>query len=74
MTNTDATTKNTGILRGGDAEYDLAEAAVSIDELIETLQNMKDNGLENVVLSSGNYRGAKWASLKADWSWADDED
>jgi hypothetical protein len=65
---------NTGVLSGGGVEYNIAEAAASIDELIETLQNMKENGLEYVVMSSGNYRGASWASIGTDWSWAEDDE
>lgn len=64
---------NTGVLSGGRVEYALAEAAMDIDSVIDALQNMKENGLEFVVMSSGNYRGAQWASVGDSWSWTEDE-
>lgn len=69
-----ANDSNTGVLHGGGVEYALAEAASSIQEVIDALENMKDNGLEYVVMSSGNYRGAQWASVGTSWSWAEDDD
>ncbi len=65
---------NTGVLGGGSVQYSLADAAVSIDDVIAALEEMKENGLEHVVMSSGNYRGAQWASVGTNWNWAEDED
>lgn len=61
------------ILDGGGAEYDIAEAQVSIDDLIRELQEAKEDGAEYVVLPSGNYRGARWLRLRANYEWAEDE-
>ena len=63
---------NTAVLGGGGVEYTIEEAATPIDELIAALEEMKADGVEHVVMSSGNYRGAQWASLAADWSWAEE--
>lgn len=65
---------NTGVLSGGGVEYSMSEAATSIDDVIAALEDMKENGLEYVVMSSGNYRGAKWATVGADWAWAEDDE
>ena len=62
------------ILAGGNVEYSQDGASVSIDELIESLEEAKQAGATRVVMSSGNYRGPKWASVKAGWCWADDDD
>ena len=66
--------QNAVVLAGGSVEYSAKEAAVKIDELIETLQRAKDDGAEFVLMSSGNYRGAQWASIGTDFSWMDEED
>jgi pyruvate-formate lyase-activating enzyme len=68
------TKTNTVILGGGGVEYSLEDAAVDIEELIEALEEAKEDGAQFVVMSSGNYRGAKWASLRASTSWADEEE
>lgn len=65
--------ETTAILAGGDVEYAIEEAAIEIDELIATLEEMREDGVEHVVMSSGNYRGAQWASIRGDWSWASEE-
>jgi hypothetical protein len=62
------------VLSGGGVEYNVKDAMVDIDELIASLENAKDNGVTHVVMSSGNYRGAQWASIGTDWSWAEDEE
>lgn len=69
----DINKETTAVLAGGGVEYDIAEAAIEIDELIATLEAMKEDGVEHVVMSSGNYRGAQWASIRGDWSWASEE-
>lgn len=56
----------------GSVEYSKDDAAVDIDEMIETLQSLKDDGATHVVGLSGNYRGARYVRLgTADW--LDDE-
>jgi pyruvate-formate lyase-activating enzyme len=62
--------ETTAVLAGGGVEYSIDEAAIEIDELIATLEAMKEDGVEHVVMSSGNYRGAQWSSIRGDWSWA----
>ena len=37
------------------------------------LQRAKEDGAEFVVMSSGNYRGAQWASVGTDYDWAGEE-
>lgn len=69
----EANDSNTGVLHGGGVEYSLSEAASSIQDVIDALEDMKENGLEFVVMSSGNYRGAQWASVGTDWNWAEDD-
>lgn len=61
------------VLGGGGVEYSLEEAVTPIQELIDALEQAKDDGAEHVVMSSGNYRGAQWATVRGEWSWADDE-
>lgn len=63
---------NIAVLDAGSVEYDIEEAAVSIDDLITALEEAKEEGIERVVLSSGNHRGAKWQRLLASWEWADE--
>lgn len=61
------------VIGGGSVEYSLEEAAMPIQELIDTLLEAQEDGATYVVASSGNYRGAQWARIGTDWSWADDE-
>ncbi len=56
-----------GVMEAGSVEYDAGQAAVEIDKLIAMLQEMKDDGLETVLMASGNYRGAQWQTLGAGW-------
>ena len=64
MRNADANTANTAVfLSGGAVEYDYKQATVAIDELIEALQEMKEQGAQYVTMSSGNYRGAQWQRI-----------
>lgn len=65
--------ETTAVLGGGRVEYSMAEAAVSLDELARTIEQMRDEGVTHVVMSSGNHRGAKWASITTNWSWASEE-
>ena len=66
--------ENCIVLSGGDVEYSLEEAAVSIDDLIKTLEDAKSEGAEYVVQSSGNWRGAKWMNTSLMYDWAEDYD
>ena len=64
MYNADANTTNTAVfLSGGAVEYDYKQATVEIDDLIQALQDMKEQGAQYVTMSSGNYRGARWQRL-----------
>lgn len=58
-------------MSAGNVEYDKDKAAVPIDELIEALVEVKENGATEVVGLSGNYRGAKFVSLGMP-EWEDD--
>lgn len=62
----------TAVFGGGSVEYSLSEAVTDIDELIAALERAKEDGATHVVASSGNYRGARWARISAQWSWADE--
>lgn len=61
------------VLAGGNVEYSAEEAATPLEDLIAALEDMREEGVTHVVMSSGNYRGAQWARVNADWSWASDE-
>lgn len=78
MRNTDATTTNTAVfLSGGAVEYDYKQAIVEIDDLIQALEEMKEQGAQYVTMSSGNYRGARWQRLDTEiemMSYLQDED
>lgn len=64
MRNADANTTNTAVfLSGGAAEYDYKQATVEIDDLIQALEDMKEQGAQYVTMSSGNYRGAQWKRI-----------
>ena len=64
MRNTDANTTNTAVfLSGGAVEYDYKQATVEIDDLIQALEEMKEQGAQYVTMSSGNYRGAQWQRI-----------
>lgn len=56
-------------LAGGGVEYDVKEAAVEIEALIQSLEEAKEDGATHVVMLSGNYRGAQWASVQSEWDW-----
>jgi hypothetical protein len=61
------------VIGAGSVEYDIEKAAVEIDAFIAMLEEMKEDGAQFVVASSGNWRGAQWARMSSDWSWADEE-
>lgn len=64
----------TAVLAGGGVEYSAEDAAIEIDALLRVVEDMKADGITHVVMSSGNYRGAQWASIRDHWNYADDED
>ena len=66
--------ENRIVLGGGSVEYSLEEAAVSIDDLIKTLEDAKSEGAAYGVQSSGNWRGAKWMNTSLKYDWAEDYD
>lgn len=66
--------ENCIVLDGGAVEYSLERAAVSIDDLIKTLEDAKSEGAEYVVQSSGNWRGAKWMNTSLVYDWAEEYD
>lgn len=61
------------VISAGNVEYSLEEAAMPIDDLIESLQSAKSEGATHVVGASGNYRGAQWTSLSGMYGWADED-
>lgn len=56
-------------LYAGDVFYDVNEAAVSIDNLIQMLEYAKEDGATHIVLLSGNYRGPRYLGLSLDFDW-----
>jgi hypothetical protein len=60
-------------ISAGRVEYDINEAAVSIDDMIDMLESAKSEGATHVVGTSGNYRGAQWIRLGRSYDWADDD-
>ena len=64
MYNAEATPANTAVFpAGGYVEYDHKQATVAIDDLIQALEEMKEQGAEYVAMRSGNYRGAQWQRI-----------
>lgn len=56
----------------GGVEYSVDEAAASIDDLIDLLENAKEEGATHVVFSSGNYRGPKYIRIGNSYEWLED--
>lgn len=50
-------------ISAGNVEYSIEDASVSIEELIQELENAREDGATHVVGLSGNYRGAKYVKL-----------
>ncbi len=50
-------------MSAGSVEYSRYEAAIDIDELIATLEELKEDGVTQVVGLSGNHRGAQYVKL-----------
>jgi hypothetical protein len=61
--------KTTVGINAGSVEYSAEEAAVEIDELIELLEQAKEDGATHVVGFSGNYRGARYVRLGDHYDW-----
>lgn len=61
--NLDSSDKTYVFMSAGSVEYSEAEAELSIDELIEALEEAKEEGATHVVGLSGNYRGAQYVRL-----------
>ena len=59
-------------MSAGNVEYSAEEAAITIDDLIGSLESAKSEGATHVVQSSGNYRGAKWMHTSRQYEWAED--
>jgi len=57
---------NTVVISGGSVEYDLDSTARPIDDMIEALQEAKENGALFVTGLSGNGRGAKYMYMYVD--------
>jgi hypothetical protein len=55
----------------GEPEYSRDDAQVSIDSLLDMLQEAKEDGATHVVMGSGNHRGPKWARLDLSYEWVD---
>lgn len=51
------------VIPAGSVEYSKDAAGVDIDELIEQLEHLRDDGCTHVVGLSGNYRGASYVRL-----------
>lgn len=62
------------VLGKGHVEYDAEKAAVLIDDLIAALNGAKSEGATHVLMFSGNYRGARYASLGTTYEWLSDRD
>lgn len=50
-------------ISAGNVEYAKEKAEVSIEELIEQLQQAQEDGATHVLGLSGNYRGASYVRL-----------
>ena len=50
-------------ISAGSVEYGIADAQVSIEDLIAQLQQAQEEGATHVVGLSGNYRGAQYVKL-----------
>ena len=56
---------NTVILDGGSVAYSVEDGAVSIDDLIEALEDAKSEGAEYVTMTSGT----RWSALSTEYYW-----
>ena len=60
-------------LEFGDVEYDAEPATITIDDLMEILEQAKAEGATHVVGLSGNWRGGKYARIYPEICFGDDE-
>lgn len=65
------TTDNTIMLDTGGVEYSLEDAVISIQDLIDALEEAQENGAEYVTMSSGNSRGARYMKPRASYDYLD---
>lgn len=64
-----------GYINAGMVCYGKDEASVEIGELIEALEEAREDGVTHIVGLSGNYRGAQWTRLTSNVTYGlDDED
>lgn len=61
-------------ISAGNVEYSVEKAAVDIDELIEALEQAKEDGATHVVGFSGNYRGAQYVRLGVNLEFLEEEE
>lgn len=61
------------VLPAGPVAYDMNDAVIPIDDMIDLLESAKGEGATHVVGGSGNHRGARWQHLARMYDWADDE-
>lgn len=62
-------------IAAGSVEYSRETAAIEINEMIEALEQAREDGATHLVGFSGNYRGAQYVRLGTDLEWLDqDED
>lgn len=57
-----------------DVEYGLDKAVVSIQEVIDMLEDAKSFGATHVVGLSGNYRGAQYVRPATDYEFLDNDE
>lgn len=55
-------------------EYNRDKAEVDIEDLIDELMELKDQGVEKIVGLTGNYRGARYIKLGMPYQDEEDED
>lgn len=56
----------------GDVEYSVEKAVMLIDDMIELMENAKEEGATHLVFLSGNYRGAQYLAAPRMYDWLDD--
>ena len=55
-------------------EYDAESATMTIDELMELLEEAREEGATHVVGLTGNVYGAKYARIRAEVDFGDDDE
>lgn len=59
-------------LKAGRVEYSVDEAAVPLQDLIDTLLAAQSEGATRVVFLSENYRGAQYVTVPTGYDWLSD--